>query len=381
MLSLLSTLASAAPLAPAGPVLDPVGELPGRGGRPDVRIINGEAATEDDWPNTGGLIVSGTAVISGFGEMEGRGLMCSSTLIAPDVVLTAAHCIDVDGLIDAAATQGITVESYEDLQFGWSRQSLLYEWSLEDSAINGVKDWPTDAALSSNFVAHPDFDLFTLQTGLAANHDIGLVFLDAPVTDVDFAIVPTAEEGEQLAVGQEVVIVGWGQQEQDPLPGTVGIKQLGISDISELARPEFQVGAAYEAVRKCHGDSGGPTFLEVETDSAETWRVIGVTSHAYDTTDCNVTGGVDTRVDAHLDWLDETMRAACDDGTRSWCEWPGLIPPPDAQGRFPWELDGGTDGDGDDAGGKGCGCDSASGSPLLGLLLSAAALRRRTRSS
>ncbi len=349
---------------------------------PVPMIINGELASEEQWPQTGGLIVSGTATVSGFGTVEGRGLMCSSTLIAPDVVLTAAHCVDVDGLIEAAGTQGVTIESYENLQMGWSRQQYLYEWDLQDSAINGVKEWPTDVVTSSHFVAHEDFDLFTLQVGLADNFDIGLVFLDEPVFDVPFAILPTAEEASQLAVGNPVVIVGWGQQEADPLPGTVGIKQFGTSDISELAAPEFQVGKAYEAVRKCHGDSGGPSFMEVETESSETWRLVGVTSHAYDaTTDCRVTGGVDTRVDHHLDWIDATMRAACEDGTRVWCEVPGIIAPPDADGNFAFDLDGtGTGTAGADDEGKGCGCDTGPG-PLSALgaaaLVATAALRRR----
>jgi hypothetical protein len=383
MLVPVLSLAHAAPFTPAGPSAPGVADLSGAGDGPTSQIINGEASTAADWPMTGGLIVSGTAVVSGFGEVDGRGLMCSSTLIAPDVVLTAAHCVDVEGLIDAAASQGVTIESYENLQMGWSRQELLYEWSLEDSAINGVKDWPSDVALSSNFVAKPQFDLFTLQVGLAANHDIALVFLDEPVLDVPFAIVPTAEEGAQLAVGDPVVVVGWGQQEQDPLPGTLGIKQQGTSVISELANPEFHVGAAFEDVRKCHGDSGGPSFKQVETTSSETWRVVGVTSHAYDaTTDCRVTGGVDTRVDAHLEWLDQTMRDACADGTRSWCEWPGLIPPPDEDGNFVWELSDGTADDGD-GGGEGCGCDSGSGAVGVPgvLVLSVLLLRRRSTRS
>lgn len=355
-----------------------------RADRPAPAIINGEAAADTDWPNTGGLIVSGRADVYGFGEVEGRGFMCSSTLIAPDVVLTAAHCVDVDGLIEAAAVQGVTVQSYEDLQMGWSRQARLDAWDLAASAQYGVLDWPTDAVLSEHFVAHPDFDLFSLQVGLADNHDLGLVFLDEPVFDVPFAILPTSDEAAELAEGDEVVVVGWGQQQQDPIPGTFAIKRMGTSDISAIAAPEFQVGADFAAVRKCHGDSGGPTFREYpDTVSSEAWRLVGVTSHSWDaTTDCRVTGGVDTRVDAHLDWIDRTMRDACADGTRSWCEFPGLILPPDADGNFPFEVgpptgDGSTDGEEK----KGCGC-AAPGAPLAGSLTGLAALlvvRRRRR--
>ena len=39
-------------------------------------------------------------------------------------------------------------------------------------------------------------------------------------------------------------------------------------------------------------------------DSGDGYRVIGVTSHAYDESDCNETGGVDTRSDYFLDWIE-----------------------------------------------------------------------------
>ena len=57
---------------------------------------------------------------------------------------------------------------------------------------------------------------------------------------------------------------------------------------------DFQVGGDASTSRKCHGDSGGPTYMKVQTQSAEKWRVVGITSHAYDESDCQK-GGVDTR--------------------------------------------------------------------------------------
>ena len=76
-------------------------------------------------------------------------------------------------------------------------------------------------------------------------------------------------------------VVGWGQQtsDQNPPAGTVGYKMHGTSHISETADYEFKVGEVESDVRKCHGDSGGPSFMEVETDSSENWRIVGVTSH------------------------------------------------------------------------------------------------------
>lgn len=344
--------------------------------RPDA-IIHGEDAGIEDWPQTGGLLVGGTATVSGFGELSARALMCSATLIAPDVVLTAAHCVDVEGLIDAAATQGVTVESYGELEFVYSREPYLANYDLTAGLTGPLPEWPADAAIGTTAIPHPDFDLLTLQVGLADNHDIALVFLDR-ATDLPFAILPTPEEAGLLAVDDPVVIVGWGQQQQDALPGTVGEKQVADSYIAAIDAFEFKVGEVYDDGRKCHGDSGGPSFREFETPSAERWRQIGVTSHAWDaTTDCRVTGGVDTRVDHHLDWIDATLREGCASGARAWCLEEGVIAPPDAAGLFPWEIE--ALAEAEDPEGKGCGCASgpspAAGALALGLGL--LALRRR----
>ena len=137
----------------------------------------------------------------------------------------------------------------------------------------------------------------------------------------------------------------------------------------ELGDYEFQVGPDESDPRKCHGDSGGPTFTHVETDAVESLRVVGVTSHAYDGTDCNETGGVDTRVMAYRDWIEDQMVARCEDGTRAWCDVPGLPQPPPPAAPDPEE---------DEA--QACGCASADGRlGAVALALGALAVARRRR--
>lgn len=350
-------------------------------------IINGEAATIDDWPMTGGLIVNASATIPQFGTLTSRALMCSATLIAPDVVLLAAHCVDIDGLIDAASQGGVAIEDLQDLQFGFSRQVELWQYDLVSSALNGPLDWPEDTVFAKDWVYHEDFSLAGLQVGLAENFDVALLFLEEPILDVPFALLPTAAEADQVVVGAPVTIVGWGQQQQDAIAGTVGYKRMAASTIDEVADYEMQIGKDYENGRKCHGDSGGPTFLDVTTTSAITTRTVGITSHAYDaTTDCRVTGGVDTRVDHYLGWIDQQMSDRCADGTRVWCEVDGIVPPPDANGDFVWEqvaTGDPLDGDGEDGKG-GCGCAvGPSGAPggavlaLTAMALAVLGVRRR----
>jgi MYXO-CTERM domain-containing protein len=344
---------------------------------PPPPIINGESATEDDWPMAGAMLMEGDISYGGQSQ-HFRMLLCSSTLIAPDVVMLAAHCIDPDAL-----TYGYG--SVNNVDIRWTRQADLEAYTGQQ-----IVDWPADAVAAWDWVYHPDWSLWNLDMGLADNKDIALLFLDTPVLDVPFAYLPTVEEAVQIAVGTPVTVVGWGQQTSDANPprGSYGYKMMGESYVSELATYEFQVGLEPDDVRKCHGDSGGPSFMTIETETLEPVRQIGVTSHAYDTSDCRRTGGVDTRVDYHLAWIDQELRQRCADGTRVWCEEEGIPTPP-----MPEPIDtgspdsgdtgdtGGDDGDGDGEGGGGCGCASGGALPagLLGLLgiLGAAVARRR----
>ena len=62
-------------------------------------------------------------------------------------------------------------------------------------------------------------------------------------------------------------------------------------------------------------------------ESADGLRLVGVTSHAYDMTDCNQTGGVDTRVQFYRDWIESKMVAGCENGVRVWCDEAGILEP------------------------------------------------------
>jgi MYXO-CTERM domain-containing protein len=281
----------------------------------DGDIINGEAASAGHHPEAGGML-AGTVIDFGGSTFDLKMLMCSSTLIAPDVVLLAAHCVDFEYYEQMSGMQ------FDDVDIVFSRTADLSGYA----GMPGT-EWPADAVFAWDVAAHPEFSMQTMQGGLAENFDIALMFLDEAVLDVEPALLPTEAEATALVEGAVVEIVGWGQQTSDQTPpsGTVGIKMAGTSVVGAIAAHEFQVGVAVDDVRKCHGDSGGPSYLKVD-GTGNSMRLVGVTSHAYDQTDCRETGGVDTRVDHYLDWIDAEMRSRCEDGTRVWCETDGIVP-------------------------------------------------------
>ena len=271
---------------------------------------------------TGGMLTDATVLFDGMGEYPMQMFVCSSTLIAPDVVLLAAHCLD-----EMPLTYGMGEVLEQEVV--WSR---LADFSDYDGQNTGVP-WPEDAVVAADWVVHPSFDLTAMTVGLAENYDIALLFLEEAVLDVPHAYLPTPAESEQIVEGAMVNVVGWGQQvatsgQQAPPAGSYLYKIMGESDIADINGFEMQIGSTTEGVRKCHGDSGGPTFLDITTDTPESMRLIGVTSHAYDETDCELRGGVDTRVDHYLAWIEEEMSSRCEDGTRVWCEEIGIVQAP-----------------------------------------------------
>jgi hypothetical protein len=353
-------------------------------------IINGETCDETVDPTAVAIMLDAT-IDFGQGEQDITQVMCTGTLIAPDVVLLAAHCLDTSAL-----TFGFGEVPRADFY-------VTFEADLARFAENQSQTplpIPATAIPVRAAVAHPGFDIQSLGQGTTGvESDIGLLFLAAAVDDVVPSVVITADEARQMSVGDAVRIAGWGQQTVtngffDPPPaGSVGVKQCGDSTLQEIGETLMQVGSDPSTTRKCHGDSGGPTYFDVDGGGPLARRVVGVTSRAYDQEDCNK-GGVDTRVDAFLDFLDDEMRRRCDDGSRAWCDVPGILGVEEVaalagvdatggEGEGEGEGEGGSDGGGgggDGGDGPVPGCAAAPGAPLLAFLAALLAPRRRRSS-
>lgn len=306
---------------PAGESIDLAGDSAS-----EAAIINGESCEAETYPTAAAILVDARVSIPVLGESDIKTVICTGTLIAPDTVLTAAHCLDATGLTFGFGE--VLRESYS-VTFDPDLVALASQGQEQGASV----ELPESRIEAAAFFMHEDFSLDSFEgvNGPGDFYDIGVVFLEETV-DIAPEIVVTAEEAEQIVVGADVAIAGWGQQVPTdgpfdaPPEGSVGQKVCALSFINEVGTTEFQVGGDSETSRKCHGDSGGPTYMTIETDLVNKQRVIGITSHAYDAEDC-AKGGVDTRVDSYLDWLDDKMVNACEDGTRAWCDVPGVIPP------------------------------------------------------
>lgn len=299
-------------------------------------IINGQRCVENEYPSSLEILVDATIDFGPWGGYQLVGEICGGTLIAPDVVLTAAHCMDANSLTNGLGK--VKSVSYY----------VTSEANLSSMATSGDPKIPANAVLVKSFSVHQEYNSETFEGGgLNQHRDIGILFLSKPL-DIEPALVMTKEESAALKQGKDVAIVGWGQQTPEesgmgaPNPNQ-GYKMCALSTINELGPYEMQIGSDQNSKRKCYGDSGGATYLTLTGAIGNPARLIGITSHAYDINACNK-GGVDTRVDAYLDWIDGKMREGCESGSRVWCEEKGIIKPPvpgsgiKAVARRLWEI-------------------------------------------
>jgi|GEM_PF-3420106 len=280
-------------------------------------IIGGSVARATEFPATGAIIARSGGQGPNFGT-----LICTASLIAPDTLLTAAHC---------------TINPFE----GFINFTYFFTLSNDVSGFeNDPTNLPPDTVGISKLVPHPDFDINSMASpmGLGNFYDIGLAFLESEITSVSPLVIMQTDDSSSVLVNAEVDIAGYGLIA--PNGQSAGVKHVAQTVINEVAPAEIQIGNMAPTPQKCRGDSGGPTILEVNDGLFPSTRLISVTSRAYDQRDCEV-GGVDTRVDFFREWVSNEMTKACSEGFRLSCSNGGAPAEPTMEG-MPSPLDAGA---------------------------------------
>lgn len=212
--------------------------------------------------------------------------MCTGALVAPQVVLTAAHC---GGSISRIAVG-----------------AQVMPWLSPDARVIAVR----------RSVVHPRYRAYPY-----SENDINIVILDAPALVPPVPIATTAEIGAASALE----LVGFGYNDPNK-PVGFGTKRRVTLDIPPLVKTDpaadfsalearYGFHSDYEFVggRKalgkdsCNGDSGGPAYISVGGG----FRLAGLTSRATAEAVNNCgDGGNYVQPIYFREWIDATVAAA-----------------------------------------------------------------------
>jgi secreted trypsin-like serine protease len=231
-------------------------------------VIGGRNAAAGKWPDVAAIL---------FPTSTGDQVRCSGTLVAPTVVVTAAHC-----------------------------------YNFRDPPL------PNNVLIGTSSLARPgDGETIPIKAGFA--------FPD-PETSEDIAVLVLARASR---FAPRKIATGWARADivngaQVSLVGFGAINKLGDEFVNELqeatstitdfdcsqslgchpdAQPAGELAAGGMGIDTCPGDSGGPLYLNTSYGAL----LAGITSRSYDDAmfPCS-DGGIYGRPDKIIDWLETT---------------------------------------------------------------------------
>lgn len=220
-----------------------------------VKVINGHDATPGAWPFM-------VALVGKNAPSSADGQFCGGSLIGPQHILTAAHCVTDDWGSPIDPRDFVVQIGGDNLTFN----------SLNGREVLGL-------------TVHPKFDPYYV------SNDLAILKLKEPVgvTPIDLAL---SSDAALYAGGTSATVIGYGKT--DPrtpiLPFVLQEANIPLASdqtcMNELGRyfnPATQLCAGVKAssatsgdgIDSCNGDSGGPLFV---SDGIGGHKQVGVVS-------------------------------------------------------------------------------------------------------
>jgi secreted trypsin-like serine protease len=225
--------------------------------------------------------IAATTVFLSGADSDGT-YFCSASIIAQDMLVTAAHCVygSTEGSLRAIFMQKVT---------------------FNDDGTPAFTDISPEVHLVPGATYNPGYD--PNATG-ADQHDIAIVHFSGGLP-AGYTTATFMSPSESLSVGETVTLAGYGSTDAiNPNEGGE-LDKVDVTIASMLGSTEVVLDQS-QGKGACFGDSGGPAFV-MSGGQPELW---GLTNRAYpnDVQDC-AHESVYTKINSYTNWIAQTENA------------------------------------------------------------------------
>ncbi len=186
-----------------------------------AKILGGEVVQPSD-------IVANSTVALKYIEGNRAYPMCTGTLISPNLVLTASHCLR-----------------------GMNKNALRIGFSLD---VKNQLDVETMYEVA-DFVTHPKYG------SSGRLNDVALIALAKPAP-APYKPVGIISDKYKLTVGMPMLLAGYGVTNDMTGADTEALRKVTVPMAKILDADAILVTDQTKASGACNGDSGGPAYLE-----------------------------------------------------------------------------------------------------------------------
>lgn len=196
--------------------------------RPGVRIIGGVHKPNGSYPFMAALLYKGK------GDPRDRHF-CGGSLLAAEVVMTAAHCVD-----DVTSKQ---------------MEVIVGRTVLSDKKQGHLRN-------VRKITIHPRYD---------GDYDFALLELDKPVDGIAPVNLPTKGTDALIRPGAKATVAGWGDIDNEVPVHPDRLRAVDVPIVSHIEckasypgyNKKIHMCAGVEGKDACGGDSGGPLFRKL----------------------------------------------------------------------------------------------------------------------